>query len=95
MFFLYLLSHREDWDIDSNAESGNGYSDILVEAEEDTGFVIEIKYSEEEKLDKGCKEALKQIEEKHYEEKLREDGMTTIRKYGIACNRKKCKVLLG
>ena len=92
---LGLLSHREDWDIDSNAESGNGYSDILVEAEEDTGFVIEIKYSEEEKLDKGCKEALKQIEEKHYEEKLREDGMTTIRKYGIACNRKKCKVLLG
>ena len=29
-----------------------------------------------------------------YEEKLRQDGLETILKYGIACNRKKCRVLL-
>ena len=42
---LGLLSHREDWIISSNAESGEGFSDILIEIEEsDTGIVIEIKY---------------------------------------------------
>ena len=28
-----------------------------------------------------------------YEEKLRQDGLETILKYGIACNRKKCRVI--
>ncbi len=28
---LGLLSHREDWGIDSNAESGEDYSDALIE----------------------------------------------------------------
>ena len=45
-------------------------------------------------LEKGCKEALRQIEKMGYEEKLRQDGLETILKYGIACNRKKCKVLM-
>lgn len=31
---IQLLSHREDWGIESNAESGEGYSDILIEIEE-------------------------------------------------------------
>ena len=112
---LGLLSHREDWYIRSNAESGDGYSDILVEIEEEgIGIVIEVKYPDSGKktrnssgnsaettgesrnadLEKGCKEALRQIEKMGYEEKLRQDGLETILKYGIACNRKKCKVLM-
>lgn len=92
---LGLLSHRENWDIDSNAESGDGYNDILVEIyEKSIGIVVEIKYPDDGNLEKGCAEALKQIEDKEYEARLCQDGMSHILKYGIACNRKKCKVQL-
>ncbi len=91
---LGLLSHRGEWEISSNAESGIGYSDILVEAggEKETGIVIEIKYSDNGDLEAGCEEALRQIEKKEYAAKLIEDGMDTVIKYGIACWKKKCKV---
>ena len=93
---LGLLSHREDWDIDSNAESGDGFSDILVETGDgETGIVIEVKYPDGGDLDAGCEEALEQIERMGYERRLREDGMTRILKYGVACNRKKCRVKLA
>lgn len=93
---LGLLSHREEWDIDSNAEAGDGFSDILVEIEEKSiGIVIEVKYSDSGNLDVGCREALGQIEKMRYETKLRQDGMNTIIKYGIACSKKSCKVQLG
>lgn len=90
---LGLLSHRENWDVDSNIESGEGFSDIQVEIEEDgIGIVIELKYPDGGNLEVGCAEALKQIEEIGYEERLREDGMSKIIKYGIACWKKKCMV---
>ncbi len=93
---LGLLSHREDWVVRSNQESGVGFSDILVEIEEENrGIVIEVKYPDGGDLEVGCKEALAQIEEKGYEEKLREDGMETVLKYGIACRRKSCRVMLA
>ncbi len=92
---LGLLSHREDWDISSNAESGDGYSDIQAELwEEETGIVIEIKYPDNGDLEAGCREALEQIERKRYAERLMQDGMKTIHKYGIACYKKSCKVRL-
>ena len=91
---LGLLSHMEDWLISSNAESGEGYSDILVEIEaEKIGIVIEVKYAEHHSLDAACKEALQQIEVNNYAETLLADGMTTILKYGIACYKKHCKVM--
>ena len=90
---LGLLSHRGDWDIVSNAESGEGYSDILVEIEDKgIGMVIELKYSETEDMEAACREALQQIEKKDYKSRLIEDGMETIFQYGIACRRKKCQV---
>lgn len=92
---LGLLSHCEEWDIDSNAESGDGFSDILVEIEEEkTGIVIEIKYASEGSLRTDCQKALRQIREKNYERKLRQDGMSRIIRYGIACRRKECRVML-
>lgn len=91
---LGLLSHREDWGIESNAESGEGYSDILVEIEEkEIGIIIEVKYPENGNLDWGCVKALEQIDRKGYEEKLIEDGMRTILKYGVACWKKRCRVV--
>lgn len=90
---LGLLSHREDWDLDSNAESGEGYSDILIEIpEEETGIVIEIKYADGGSLENGCRKAFAQIEEKNYIDRLLQDGMKTILKYGIACWKKSCMV---
>lgn len=62
--------------------------------------MIEVKYPDNkekkqyEALEKGCREALRQIEITGYEEKLRQDGLETILRYGIACNRKRCRVLL-
>ena len=92
-FLLGLLKHREEWDIRSNVESGDGYSDILIETdEEDIGIVIEIKYADDGNLEAGCAKALEQIEKKSYTDLLLEDDMTTIIKYGIACGKKKCMV---
>ena len=90
---LGLLSHREDWLLLSNAESGAGYSDILIEIpDENTGIVIELKYSESRNMEAACQKALEQIEEKNYAEHLMEDDMDTIFKYGIACRRNACMV---
>lgn len=91
---LGLLSQREEWRMKSNAESGDGYSDILIMDEDSgTGIVIEVKYSENNVLDIGCREALDQIREKSYEAFLVEEGMTTIIKYGIAFFKKNCRVV--
>lgn len=93
---LGLLSYKEGWIISSNKESGKGYSDILVEIEEEgIGIVIELKYAGAGTLEARCREALKQIEEKKYDAYLQEEGMQTILKYGIACEKNKCKVVLG
>jgi hypothetical protein len=93
---LGLLRHKEKWLVLSNAESGEGYSDILIEVPESKiGVVIELKYAEADKLEDGCAEALSQIDEKQYNAHLQSDGMQTIVKYGIACFRKHCKVVRG
>ena len=91
-----LLSYDPDWYITSNQESGDGYSDIMIEAEQARiGIIIEVKYAENIKtLDKACQKALKQIKEKNYDQKLEEEGYETILNYGIACYKKRCKVLV-
>lgn len=56
---LGLLSHREDWILRSSAESGSGYSDILVKIKDiSMGIVIELKYSESRNLETACRHAL-------------------------------------
>ena len=70
---LGLLGYKSSWLIKSNAESGTGYSDILVEVPTNrTGIVIELKYAENGDLDVACEEALKQIKEKDYVAKLKQ-----------------------
>ncbi len=92
---LGILGFQDHWAVFSNRESGDGYSDILVEIEdEELGIIIEVKYAREGDLEAGCAEALRQIEEKSYEEVLREDGVEKVLKYGIACYKKRCKVVL-
>ena len=94
-FLLGILRYQTEWDIRSNQESGDGYSDIQIEIlPEKTGIVIELKYAEKGKLEEACQEALGQIEEKTYAARLREEGMETILAYGVACFRKQCRVKL-
>lgn len=93
---LGLLGNMTDWKVRSNAETGDGYSDISVEIEEkEIGIVIELKYAENAGFDAACNEAMKQIKDRRYEEVLIDDGMKLIYRYGIACYKKRCKVVSG
>ena len=93
-----ILGYRRDWEILSNRESGDGFSDILIETtepENEIGVVIELKYSSDEKnLDTDCRGALQQIEDKNYEQELCNKGYRKILKYGIAFYHKKCRVMV-
>ncbi len=91
---LGLLQYENNWAIESNAESGEGYSGLLIMTEQRTGVVIEIKYAADGNLEKGCEDALRQIEEKKYDAALRREGMKKILKYGIAFYKKNCRVAL-
>lgn len=92
---LGLLGYKSSWLIKSNVESGIGYSDILVEVPTNrTGMVIELKYAENGDMDAACEDALRQIEEKNYVAKLKQDGMRNFIRYGIACFKKDCRVVV-
>ena len=92
---LGLLRSDPTWLILSSAESGNGFSDILIEPEDlDAGIVIEVKYALTfAGLDEACRRAMEQIRAQHYDERLRNDGRENILAYGIAFNRKRCRVI--
>ena len=91
---LGLFGNMDEWSVQSNAETGDGYSDIAIEIlDKDIGIIIELKYAENAQFDASCRKALKQIEDRNYDELLIDDGMKTIYKYGIACYKKRCKVV--
>ena len=93
---LGILGNMDNWIVQSNAESGDGYSDISIEIRRKRiGIVIELKYAEDGAFEEASKEAMEQINERNYEKSLKSDGMTTIYKYGIACYKKRCKVISG
>ncbi|RHS78970.1 hypothetical protein DW952_04730 [Ruminococcus sp. AM44-9AT] len=92
---LGILGFKENWSVISNRESGDGFGDILIRIEdEDVGIVIEVKYADDGNLQGECEKALQQIIDIRYTESLEQEGIHTIIKYGIACYRKKCKVLM-
>ncbi len=80
--------------IRSNRESGGGRYDICMIPREKKypGIIMELKWKSG--LDKGAleelsKEALTQIDAKHYDSEMREDGIDKILKLGIAFSGKK------
>ena len=92
---LGFLSFKEGWTVASNRETGEGYSDIVtIIEEENIGVIIEVKYPQSGNLEAACQEALGQIGQMRYDEFLREQGIQTILKYGIACWKKRCRVVL-
>lgn len=92
---LGLLRSDPTWLIMSNVESGDGFSDILIEPDDpDAGIIIEVKYSPTfAGLDEACKKALEQVKTRRYDEKLRNEGRENLIAYGIAFNRKRCKAV--
>ncbi len=92
---LGILGFKDGWSVDSNRESGEGYYDIAVEIEDEgIGIIIEVKYAENAQFEQECKKALKQINDNDYTAELREDGMCNLLKYGIACYKSQCKVVV-
>lgn len=92
--FVGALRSDPNWLVQSNAESGDGFADILAEPEDpDAGIVIELKYSQTfSGLQNACERALAQIREKRYDERLRNEGRNNILAYGVAFCKKRCKV---
>ncbi|MDD6619013.1 MAG: PD-(D/E)XK nuclease domain-containing protein, partial [Clostridiales bacterium] len=91
---LGILGFKASWNVFSNRETGDGYSDLLITIpDEAIGIVIEMKYAGDGNLDAACKKALEQIEGNHYKEELYDEGMDDILKYGIACYKKRCRVM--
>ncbi|MCD7921042.1 MAG: ATP-binding protein [Clostridiales bacterium] len=92
---LGILGFKDGWSVDSNRESGDGYYDIAIEIEdEELGIIIEVKYAENAQFEQECSKALKQINDNDYTAELKNDGMRTLFKYGVACYKSQCKVVV-
>ena len=92
---LGILGFKSSWNVNSNRESGEGYSDIQIEIDEDEiGIVIEVKYAHSANLESECQKALAQIESLDYARHFQEEGFQNVLKYGIACYKKRCRVAL-
>ena len=93
---LGLLKCNPNWLVQSNAESGDGFVDILIEPEDpDCGIIIELKYAQTfQGLENACKKAIDQIRDRRYTERLTNDGRNQILAYGIAFCKKRCKVVV-
>ncbi len=92
---LGLLRSQGNWLIQSNAETGEGYSDISIQTPDRIGIVIELKYADDGNLEAACAEALKQIEIKKYAEGLRRRSLKKILKYGLAFYEKECMAVMA
>ena len=97
-FLLGLLGGLKGYKKKSNLESGDGRYDIILMPHDEQwpAVILELKragtYTEMEKL---CNKALQQIEQKHYDATLIEEGYPLILKYGICFCKKSCMVKIG
>ena len=92
-----LVGLKDSYYVNSNRESGFGRYDIMLEPKEKDGnsFIMEFKVleNEEEKtIEDTIENAKNQIEEKKYEESLKERGFTNITKIVFAFNGKNVKM---
>ena len=94
-FLAGLLKNIGSYIVLSNRESGNGRPDIILKYPSVRGkaVIIEIKVAKTyQELETKCNEALRQIEDRKYEEPLRQEGYSDILKYGVSFYRKECMV---
>ena len=92
-----LVGLRDTYYVNSNRESGYGRYDIMLEPKDKNGnsFIMEFKVlddMEENTIEDTIKNAKKQIEEKRYEENLKERGFKNITKMVYAFKGKEVKM---
>ncbi|MCI8273487.1 MAG: AAA family ATPase [Clostridia bacterium] len=92
-----LVALKDSYYVNSNRESGMGRYDIMLEPKDKNGnaFIIEFKVLEdleEKTIEETVENAKKQIEEKKYEENLKERGYSNITKLVFAFNGKEVKM---
>lgn len=94
-FLLGILENMKDYLVTSNREGGMGRYDIAVRNLDvaKTPMILELKVSDTYKgMETACNEALKQIEEKHYDDWLPDEGYSEVLNYGVAFFKKQCRV---
>ena len=94
-----LVGLKDSYYVNSNRESGIGRYDIMLEPKDKNGnsFIMEFKVYKEEKektIEETIENAKKQIEEKGYEQNLRERGFTNITKMIYAFKGKEVKMVI-
>ena len=89
---VYAMSKTlNDYEVLSNVESGNGRPDIMIEGKEE-GIIIEIKRAKSD-LKKSSKEAIEQIKEKRYWERLGKE-VKKVKLVGLSFKNKEAKILV-
>ncbi|NFH92009.1 AAA family ATPase [Clostridium botulinum] len=94
-FTLGVLANMHEFLVKSNREAGDGRSDIFIKSLSifEPCVILELKVCDKPKdIFKKCDEALAQIDEKNYEEELKEEGYENIINYGISFYRKDCVI---
>jgi hypothetical protein len=93
--FLTGLLTGGAWSIKSNRESGTGRSDLLLTARDgSTGIVIEVKHAKDlQDIPVQCAAALKQAEDKNYQDAFYPGQVKQVNVYGIAFWKKSCGVM--
>lgn len=92
--FVTGLVSSAGYIVESNYENGIGRSDIVIKDRRNRrAAVIEIKIAAaEDKMEKECQDALKQIEEKQYARKIERSGFRKVISYGVTFCKKECLV---
>lgn len=92
-----LLSGNVYYKVESNRETGDGRSDLVLYQQDvaQNAVILEFKVcGKNETADEAAKRALKQINDRDYESKAREDGYKNIIKYGVAFKGKMCYAIV-
>ncbi len=96
-FLAGLLKNSRGYVIKSNRESGLGRYDLVLKTRrilKGKVIILELKVADNvRRLEEGCKEALNQIEDKHYENDVLEEGYPSVLKYGICFYKKECMIM--
>ena len=92
-----LLSGNVYYKVESNRETGDGRSDLVLYQQDvaQNAVILEFKVcGKNETADEAAKRALKQINDRDYASKAREDGYKNIIKYGVAFKGKMCYTIV-
>lgn len=98
-FLAGLLQRNGKYRILSNREAGVGRADLILKTpriRRGRAVILELKAVKRfQDMEKGCQEALMQIEKKKYKEELQQEGYQDIVGYGMCFYRKECIVRNG